>query len=388
MTETPDGWYPDPLGRAEERYWDGTEWTSQVRTGGTESLDVPFDDRAAAPGAAGGAAVAGASGPTAGTGNVVLAEPMREGLARRLQRDRPAPTLAEAVAAVGGVFGVAGIFMLIADEGGRGRLLGGSVLVIALSYALVLLGPRIARPAGLVGVLVGTIVLASNLFTDLDGRSAELLPALIAGAIWLAMFFGPGLRGAPALMAAVLFAGWVVLIALTGGDQGGRYYDDGVLVGSGASLGSVQRSAVEAGPLTLVYALAAIVVGAMLDSKAWRVLATPFIAVAAVLAVVGLSLTVTDGVDAAGSGVLTAAVGAIIAVVGGAGQRRGSIWIGAALAAAGLSTLVLDLVDGPEGAGALFLVLGAIAVVAAVPMDAALRRRVTAPGEPSAPTEL
>lgn len=35
VTATP-GWYRDPQGRVEERYWDGTQWTSAVRplTGG------------------------------------------------------------------------------------------------------------------------------------------------------------------------------------------------------------------------------------------------------------------------------------------------------------------------------------------------------------------
>ena len=27
----PAGWYPDPLGKADERYWDGTSWTQQIQ---------------------------------------------------------------------------------------------------------------------------------------------------------------------------------------------------------------------------------------------------------------------------------------------------------------------------------------------------------------------
>src|SRR5262245_58849953 len=30
----PAGWFPDPYGAPEERYWDGTQWTDQVRRPG------------------------------------------------------------------------------------------------------------------------------------------------------------------------------------------------------------------------------------------------------------------------------------------------------------------------------------------------------------------
>ena len=36
---TPAGWHPDPLGRHEYRYWDGSEWTDHVSDGGEQGLD-------------------------------------------------------------------------------------------------------------------------------------------------------------------------------------------------------------------------------------------------------------------------------------------------------------------------------------------------------------
>jgi hypothetical protein len=33
------GWYPDPAGRHEQRYWDGRYWSEHVRDGGTRSTD-------------------------------------------------------------------------------------------------------------------------------------------------------------------------------------------------------------------------------------------------------------------------------------------------------------------------------------------------------------
>lgn len=34
-------WAADPMGRHEQRYWDGGKWTSQVRDGGVPSEDAP-----------------------------------------------------------------------------------------------------------------------------------------------------------------------------------------------------------------------------------------------------------------------------------------------------------------------------------------------------------
>lgn len=35
----PAGWHPDPMGRHEHRYWDGTTWTEHVSTGGVQATD-------------------------------------------------------------------------------------------------------------------------------------------------------------------------------------------------------------------------------------------------------------------------------------------------------------------------------------------------------------
>jgi hypothetical protein len=38
---TPAGWYSDPSGRYELRYWDGTAWTEHVARGGQQYTDPP-----------------------------------------------------------------------------------------------------------------------------------------------------------------------------------------------------------------------------------------------------------------------------------------------------------------------------------------------------------
>ena len=39
MSTTPANWYPDPMGRHQLRYWDGTSWTEHVSSNGVQSSD-------------------------------------------------------------------------------------------------------------------------------------------------------------------------------------------------------------------------------------------------------------------------------------------------------------------------------------------------------------
>jgi hypothetical protein len=71
MTTTsspPVGWFPDPAGRHEHRYWDGSRWTEHVSDAGktgTDALD------SAAPAATAGASPANATAPAAAAGQVM-----------------------------------------------------------------------------------------------------------------------------------------------------------------------------------------------------------------------------------------------------------------------------------------------------------------------------
>lgn len=62
---TPQGWHPDPTGRNQVRWWDGTQWTDWVGNNGQQSQD-PLTPAAADPGTADPAAGESAGGlPTA-----------------------------------------------------------------------------------------------------------------------------------------------------------------------------------------------------------------------------------------------------------------------------------------------------------------------------------
>ena len=41
ITHTPAGWYPDPSGRYEMRYWDGLAWTEHASRQGQQFTDPP-----------------------------------------------------------------------------------------------------------------------------------------------------------------------------------------------------------------------------------------------------------------------------------------------------------------------------------------------------------
>jgi hypothetical protein len=41
VVTTPAGWYPDPSGRFEMRYWDGSAWTEHVSRQGQQFTDPP-----------------------------------------------------------------------------------------------------------------------------------------------------------------------------------------------------------------------------------------------------------------------------------------------------------------------------------------------------------
>ena len=48
MAQQPRGWYNDPTSHFVYRYWDGTQWTNQVSSGGNTSTDPEAMDPSAA----------------------------------------------------------------------------------------------------------------------------------------------------------------------------------------------------------------------------------------------------------------------------------------------------------------------------------------------------
>ena len=77
----PQGWYPDPFGRHETRWWDGARWTEHVASHGRQAVDpptggghIPTVNRATEK-VANDVARAGAA-PVAGGGGTIFTEPI------------------------------------------------------------------------------------------------------------------------------------------------------------------------------------------------------------------------------------------------------------------------------------------------------------------------
>jgi hypothetical protein len=66
MSTTPPGWYQDPYGRAQVRWWSGADWTSHVSTNGQQFEDAPGGGAVTgAPSVAATVAMPAAAPPTA-----------------------------------------------------------------------------------------------------------------------------------------------------------------------------------------------------------------------------------------------------------------------------------------------------------------------------------
>src|SRR5438067_6354314 len=100
------GWYPDPEGRAEQRYWDGDRWTEHVQRDGQPAVDVIHPEGS-------WQRALDALGPDA--------------------RERPVPDLLGALAAGGGTLVGIGLLVLCAGDDADSRpgiLIASAVLVL------------------------------------------------------------------------------------------------------------------------------------------------------------------------------------------------------------------------------------------------------------------
>jgi hypothetical protein len=387
MTDTPpEGWFPDPLGRAPERFWDGTRWTDRVREGLVE-WSAPLD---AAPTTAqsvtGTHTTPATRAVSAGEpGDPLRSGPVGPGLAAHLQRPRPGIDIAVAVSVAAGVLGVVGAYALTGDSAGRPATVVVSILLFGVAYALALVGPTVARPAALVGGLVAPAVLVFALLGDeLEGRTAVLLPTFLLAAIWMLMFVAPGMRAAPILIAASALSIWVFLVGLTvsGDPYRGDFGDSGYLY-EGTSepiildpFSAFTDALRTAGAVTLVFALVVIVVAAVLDRRGWHVAATPLLGVTVVLSVTGLYLSFFGSSSPEANAFMVAVVGVVLTVVGGLGGRRGSSWIGVGLTTTGLVTLLGQVIEDPVPAGIVLILCAAGLLAAARPVA----QRLSEPG--------
>ena len=114
MSNNPSGWYPDPSGRPQQRWWDGTAWTDFVSADGKTFVDTPSAAPPAPPTVHTAPAPVAAPTPTP-AGAVAAA-----GGARRSMTSRLAMIAAVSLIVGGGVGYVAGSSGDDDDGGGGG----------------------------------------------------------------------------------------------------------------------------------------------------------------------------------------------------------------------------------------------------------------------------
>ena len=380
----PGGWYNDPYGRFQLRFWSGTAWTEHVSTNGVQQVDplgtstvVPFaipqtassTPAASAPAASDPGASPGAPATFAGfaapSTTATPPKPFMERLGADA-RERPVPQFSTAVAGLGGTVIAAGALAAVADSG-RGTLIAVSLMLIvgATVLRLVVAAQVEARAAA-----VGAVVLAIPAFAGAatsNGDDAGSATALVAAALYLTAWALPGFRGRTVLLGLGALTAVGALASLASGGESDFGSSNGLdFVPSGLS------DTLGTGFVYLVGGVVLLVAVWRLDKAGYRGAATGLAAAGLVASFVGTVLVASDVADAGGA-LLVLVAGAAICLVGAHGGRRATTWTGATLAAfgaVGLIAVTTEPSSVPGFAGALLfagvLLIGAAVVVRSI----------------------
>jgi hypothetical protein len=399
MSEHAPGWYNDPYGRYQQRYWDGEQWTGRVATNGVAQEDpmgastvVPFaipptayttpagstaadtQQFAAAADLGDPNAQAAAPEPAVG-GNVVTRFLDGMGDDARL---RPRPSLRTALAGIGGVLLAIGVLVALAgDESDpRGKIIGISagLLVAALALRLVVKLPEVAAAAvGIVVVAIPTFAVAATIH---DGASG-VLTFTVATALFLAAWALPGFKGRNLLLGL----GALTLVGVFGTltndlteDKCQSYIDDGDYDrffdecqdyegdGSSNSFLPVEVTDNLGGEGIVYLGSAALLLGLTwwLDRRGYHGTATGTVVAGLLAAVEGTALLANKFGGSTGP-ILVFVVGILVCLVGAHGARRATTWWGALLAAIGAVAFIAVQWE-PDSVGS----IGGVAIVSGV----------------------
>jgi hypothetical protein len=418
------GWYGDPYGRFQQRYFDGTGWTEHVVADGQQQVDpmgaspvIPLIPQASAVasitdspsgdptggtgwGAQGFAGVnaPGTAGGAAGGGGGRVVTSTLDSMAP-LSRRRARPSLLSALAGIGGVVIAFGLGSLVfGDEGGRGLAIGAGVLITAAAVALrwFVKKPEGVQAASIGMLIVGLLVLSGGITSgdsDFSGWTFLLAGALHIGA-WLIRPF----KGRTVLLGlgltALLFA-FGSLSSLGGDDEPtfdqdqvdeclelefedpeefededcdevlDEFFEAEFSSDDEGTFGFVDNQVGTTGWLYLVGALVLLGGTWWLDRKGYHGTATATVAPGILGATVGTVLAI-DSFDGSGKGtaLLVTVAGCAIGIVGHLGKRRATSWWGAALAAGGTVALIFLLTtpSSTRGIGGVAILSGLVLI--------------------------
>ena len=354
-------WLPDPYGRYQQRYFDGTNWTAHVFHNGEQLVDplgatlsIPFATPASGPTAGPPATAAAPSStgtaatpappsnspsssmpwvPTPGRDHrCACRSPSPGSEAPRPRPESPRPSSATTT---------------------RGRRLAiAAVLIVAIAYA-VRLGvqsqPEI-RSAAVGAVVIGIPGLALAATGSETGGGTLVLAAVLLLAAWAL----PGMRGRPLMLGAGAVA-LVAALTAVGGDT----------AGSGELFDFAAADFI--GGMAWLFIAAAVVLLAMvwwLDAHGYRGVGTSLV-VAALLASALAVVKVVEDLGSTGAALLLALAGLAVAAVGDHGDRRASTWFGVAVAAIGTVAVFASALEPTRTAdrAATFILAGLVLIV-------------------------
>ena len=350
----PARWWPDPYGRFQQRYFDGSNWTAHViDNGGTQTVDplgatvsVPFATPTAS-------AVAETAGPTTTTASAVATLTTLLDELGPDARDRPSVRLTIALAGVGGVAAAAGIATAIIGDNadGRPRKIAAAVLVVVIAYGLRLGVKSQAelRSAGVGAAAVGIPGLAIAITNGDPVGGTLVLAAVLLIAAWAL----PGMRGRPLLLGAGAVALVFSLTTFSNNSASDtQLFDLGVADFIGGK--------------SWLFVIAAIVLlGKVwwLDAHGYHGVGTSLV-IAALIATALAVLKVVETLGSTGAALLIALTGLAVAIVGDHGQRRASTLFGVAFAAIGtIAVFTSSLKPSTTGDVATTLTLAGVALV-------------------------
>ena len=189
---------------------------------------------------------------------------------------------------------------------------------------------------------------------------------------WAAAYgLGPS-RGHPFLLgSALLDLWWFLLEQVTGVFSAPFDFFGSLMFGFGEpegpfgvdGLGVTSPDPTEIAVVSALFAAGYLVISRRLEVRGLIGMATPFVVVGHVAAILAV-LTVADDLQEIGTGIVAMLVGAGLLWRGAVSGRRATTWLGAIYLTGGGQTLVSGITDAAVGAGVLLVGLGAVVVLA------------------------
>jgi hypothetical protein len=404
MAEQKEGWFNDPYGRFQQRYFNGKAWTEHVATGGEQQVD-PLGASSVIPIATPPTAFVAPIPTTGGRGATVVKFLDATGPD---SRERPRPNLRAAVAGLGGAVLAIGVLLVaLGDDPSRGQVIAVSLALIAAAWAIRMFVKLAEVQAAAVGMVVVAIPVFATSATVSDGTTGFWTGLLLA-ALFLAAWAFPSFKSRNLLLglgALALVAAFGSLTSPDGSDieRCDQYLEEGDFESFDSECQDVyndgfseaffpppfNNSAGDEGTIYLVGGALYLGLTWWLDRRGLRGTGTAFSAAGLVSTIVGTGMLAGEFGDN-WAPIFVLIVGLVVCLVGSHGERRATTWWGAVLTA--IATVWFVAVqwepDSSVAFGGVLLVAGVALVVipfGAAPLQAALQARRPANAPPGPP---